>query len=114
MHRCEPHALAVPSRQGARLFQQRRQGANTFAVEAHPRSLDLDVILPTCDRFERIAHADRDGTEAQAHVEVKPVAFGRINAHIDIESVFSHVDGTHILRNVPHEAINALGIDNRL
>ena len=84
-----------------------------MAVEADPRSLNFDVILPACDRFERFAHTDRDGTEAQTHVEVKPVAFGRINAHIDIESAFSHVDGTHILRNVPHEAIDGLSINNR-
>ena len=88
-----------------RRFEQRRQGSNTFAVEAYPRSLDLDVILPACNRFKRIANADRDASEAQAHVEVKPVTLGWINAHIDIEAVFSHVDGTHILRNVPHEAI---------
>ena len=52
--------------------------------------------------------------EAQTHVEVEPVALGWINTHIDVEAVFSHVDRTHIIRNIPHEAIDTFGIDNRV
>ena len=114
LHRRESDPLTVPSRQGASLLQESRQRSNTFAVEAHPRSLDLDVVLPACDRLERVAHADRDAAEAQAHVEVEPVAFGRVNVDIDVETVFSHVDRTHVIRDIPHKAIDAVRIDNRV
>ena len=48
------------------------------------------------------------------NVEVEPVALGRINVEINLKAIFAHVNRAHILCDVPHEAVNAFGIDDLL
>ena len=74
--------------------------------------MGLNIVVTACDRPQRLTYAQQMVANAHAHVQIDPIRLRTLDGHVHIHPVLRHLDGAHILRDVPHKAVHALAIND--
>ena len=74
--------------------------------------MGLNIVVTARDCFQGLTYAQQMVANAHTHVQIEPIRLRTLDGHVHIHPVLRHLDGAHVLRDVPHEAVHALAIND--